>query len=1116
MLRIPRSVGVIVFIWLALSRRESPAQILSGSLVGHVQDQTAASVPGALVRLAGRDNGVARQGVTNESGDFNFATLPPGVYELNVSKDGFRPLRQTDLVVSVNNVTRADFSLAVGGVAESVEVTTAPPALQTDRAEVRAEISSKTLESLPVSGGRNYQQIFRTIPGFRPPSNSNSVPTNPSRSLTFNVNGVSRRINNTRIDGASTMTLFENNSALIPTLESIDVVNVVTNSFDAEQGLAGGAAISVGIKSGTNVLHGSAFAYHSNNKLKAKNFFLPQGERNPKLVYNEFGGTFSGPIKKDKLFYFLSYEGTFDRQFASRFGTVPTPLMKRGDMSESPRLIYDPATGDSTGAGRIAFANKLIPASRISPILAKLNALVPDPNQPGFANNYFAAGGYNYDRHRADTKVNWNASPKLSMFGRYSMMDWSMYNPPMFGNAGGQFISSAGGNQGTGFGRTWSATGAATYILNPSFIADAYYGYTSPNTNIEHDRIEENLGRDFLGIPGTNGSRRMDGGWPRFAVDNMSILGVGDPFSPYYRTDPMSQLVNNYNWTRGSHEIRFGIDFAYGQLNHQQAQGPNFGAQGGFVFGGGPTALRGGDSPNLFNSYGAFLLGLPTRAGKTIQVPDVYRVRVAQYGLYVRDRWNVSRTLTLNYGLRWEYFGFPQREDRGVEVYDPLTDRIQICGVGTTPANCGIREKRNRFAPRMGVAWRPNEKTVVRAGYGITNDPFPLADHFRANYPLVLFQDINSPNAFVPYDTRGIAAGLPAVAVPDISSGIVSVPPTFTVRGVDNPVPRGYIQSWNFTMQRQLKSGFVAQAGYVATRAVRPLGTVNLNAGQIIGTGQNGRPLFQQFGRTSDVNQRRSFPTATYDSLQASLERRFAAGLQINLAYTWSKSINYNENNEGATYNALFAFDRNRRVASFDMPHNLQFSGIWELPFGKGKRWATSGIAAVLLGGWQINNIVSMFSGTPFTVSADGASLNLPGSQQTADQVVGTVVKLGGVGRGQPFYNPDAFVPVREARFGNTGLNILRGPGTFNWDFGLFRNFRLSERCKLEFRGEAFNFTNTPHFANPGNNVSSYNPALTNPLTRYGGYMEITSTANNLGRDGFDERQIRLGLRLSF
>jgi hypothetical protein len=1091
------------------------SQVLYGSIVGNVRDQSDASVAQARVSAVDRSTGAARSTLTSDSGDYTLATLNPGTYDLTIQHQGFRVARQSEVVVTVNNVTRVDVALQVGTVNEAVEVTASAATLQTDRAEVRAEINTKALVNLPVSTGRNYQQLFRTIPGFRPPSNTNSVPTNPARSLTFNVNGVSRRINNTRIDGASVNTFFENNTAIVPTLEAIDVVNVVTNSFDAEQGLAGGAAVNVSIKSGSNAVHGSAFEYYSGNKLKAKNFFLPEGERNPKLVYNEFGGTIGGPIIRDKLFYFGSYEGTYDRQFASRFGTVPTAAMKRGDFSESPRLIYDPATGDANGNGRVPFADKMLPASRISPIMKKLNDLIPDPNLPGLSANYFATGGYSFDRNRLDTKFNYIPTSKLSTYARLSLMRWDMFNPSMFGAVGGPFISSAGGNQGKGWGTTYSITGAATYTLTPSFILDAYYGYTRPNTNVEHDRIEENLGRDFLGIPGTNGARRMDGGWPRFQLDGFSGFGVSDPFMPYYRTDPTGQYVANFSWMKKSHEIRFGLDFFNGSMNHTQAQG-NYGPQGGFNFTGGVTALRGGDAPNQFNTYAAFLLGLPNQAGKTIQVPEVYRVQGGQYGLYVRDRWNVNRRVTLSYGLRWEYFGFPSRGSRGVEVYDTRTNLMRICSVGQMPKNCGIQESTRNFAPRFGVAWRPSDTLVIRAGYGLTNDPFPLLDFFRANYPTVLFQNLNAPNTFVAYDARGIAAGLPAAAIPDISSGLIEVPGIYNVRLVPDQVNRGYVQSWNFTIQKQIASGLTAQAGYVATRSTSPIGNLDLNAGQVIGAGVNGRPFYQMYGRTTAVQTRTTFGTTTYDSLQASLERRFAAGLQLNVGYTWSKTIGYLENNDGPSVAAMPYMSRNRAVRSFDIPHNLNITNIWELPFGKGRKFASSGVASALLGGWQVNNVLSFFSGTPFSVTSDATSLNMPGSSQTADQVKPDVRKLGGVGRGQPYYDPDAFARVTQARFGNTGLNILRAPGVANWDFGLFRSFRITERAQLQFRGEAFNFTNTPFFAAPGGNVSNYNPSIADPARRYGGYMEITSTANNLGRDGIAERQFRLGMRLSW
>jgi hypothetical protein len=238
--------------------------------------------------------------------------------------------------------------------------------------------------------------------------------------------------------------------------------------------------------------------------------------------------------------------------------------------------------------------------------------------------------------------------------------------------------------------------------------------------------------------------------------------------------------------------------------------------------------------------------------------------------------------------------------------------------------------------------------------------------------------------------------------------------------------------------------------------------------------------------------------------------------MQLSMAYTWSKTIGYQDNNDsGPTNHALTYFERNRTLRSFDRPHNLQISQIWELPFGRGKKWAQSGVAAAIAGGWQVNNILSFFSGTPYSVRSNSA-LNMPGSNQTADQIKPEVQKLGGVGRGTPFFDVDAFAPVTAARFGNMAENALRGPGYANWDFSIFRRFAMTERWKLEFRAEAFNFTNTPHFNNPGANVSSYNPTITNPLTRYGGFGEITSTFNGVGRDGIDERQFRLGLRLSF
>jgi hypothetical protein len=955
------------------------------------------------------------------------------------------------------------------------------------------------------------------IPGFRPPSNAHSVPTNPARALTFNVNGVSYSINNTRIDGAaSNSPWLPHISAFVPTLEAIETVNVVTNSFDAEQGLAGGAAVNVQIRSGTNSLHGGIFEYHSDNHLKAKPFFLPAGQNIPKLVNNEFGAAVGGPIKRDKLFFFLSYEGNLDRELATRFGTVPDAAVKRGDMSGSPRPIYDPATGDASGANRTIFPGNLVPAARQSAIARKLADLTPLPNLDGLTNNYYAATSYVYDRHRADTKVNWNILPKWTAFGRFSINHYDMINPEMFGAVGGPAISTAGSNAGLGNGNTFSFTGATTYVITPSFVLDANVGWTRMDTNVEQSRLDENLGRDFLGIPGVNGTRRFEGGWPTFAVSNFTNIGVNDNFMPYYRSDPQYSVVANFNWTRGAHDIRFGTELYFTGMNQLQPEATAnlYGAQGGFGFGSGPTQTVGGPSGNMYNSYSTFLLGLATDAGKVLLTPENgFTTRQHNYTLYVRDRWSVSSRLTLSYGLRWEYYPYPTRADRGLEWYDPGNNKMLVCGVGNVPTDCGVHVSKRLFAPRLGIAYRITPTFVARAGYGITYDPFSMQRPLRTNYPILLIQNITAPSSFT--WARLLADGLPEISTPPLGNGILDVPSTFAVTTTPKDFQRGYIQSWNFTLQKQLPGDVTVQAGYVATRSVRQLGYLDINSGQVIGQGNAGRPLQAKFGRSAATTLVTPLGTTEYDSLQATLQRRFAKGMQVEASYTWSKVIGYAINSDSGPnfVQALPYYRMNRVVADYDRTHMLHVSQIWELPFGRGHHLAGGAAGAAILGGWQMTQLWSFYTGAPFSVSASGTSLNLPNSTQRADQVKPSVQTLGNAGRGMWYFDPLAFAPVTDARFGTAGYRSLRGPGIVNWDFGLQRSFKITERFQAQFRAEAFNASNTPHFANPGANVS--NMDVTGGVVRTNGFSEITGVTN-LARDGIDERQFRLGLRLRF
>ncbi len=794
--------------------------------------------------------------------------------------------------------------------------------------------------------------------------------------------------------------------------------------------------------------------------------------------------------------------------------------MRRGDMSASTTPIYDPDTGNlATGAGRTAFAGNIIPDNRIDSISRKLFGLLPAPNQPGDTNNFYAADSFAFTRNTIDAKINWNATSKFTMYGRFSLLKYTMNNPPAFGDLGGIGVSAYGGNTGEGYGDTYGLTIAGTYALNPNFIIDANFGYTRMYTSIEQNRLDEKLGSDFLGIPGTNGPRRFEGGWPRFTITDFANMGVQDNFMPYYRRDPQWVYVANANWTKGKHNIRFGMDWAHQQMNHTQPEfaGATHGAQGGFTFGGGPTQIQGGPGGNRFNNVATFLLGYHTVAGRILQVPDVYTTRVWQYSYYIRDQWQVTPKLTFNFGTRYEWLPYPYREDRGIERYDFVNNKMLVCGVGSVPKDCGVKLSKLQFAPRVGLAYRPTQKMVIRAGYGLTNDPYSLSRNLRTNHPVLLALNVTAPNSLV--SAGRLKDGIPAIPVPSLGNGIIDVPTQVAVNSTLDEFERGYVQSWNLTLEKELFWGFTGQAGYVATRQIKEQGFLDLNAGRV-GGGNASKPFNQKFGRNTLTRVVGPIGNSIYDSLQASLQRRFSNGYQMQASYTWSKSLGLaNGVNSDIDPNIKIPeyYHLNYGLTNIHTPHNFQLTSIIELPFGQGKRWANGGGAAsAILGGWQVNNILSLIAGQYFNIDASGTSLNAPENTQRADFAKeGKPKIIGGAGPNQSYFDPFHFKPVTDVRFGNVAYRYVQGPGTANLDLGIFRNFKISERIQLQFRAEAFNFTNTPHFSNPGANVSNMTVNADGSIRSLGGYTVITSTKGT-GREGVDERVFRFGVRLSF
>ena len=1098
---------------------KASAQVLYGSLVIDARDASGGALPGAEVTITHTATGWTRSGVTNSVGVATFTTVPPGSFSVKVNLQGFKEALTTGVSVSEGGATRVTSSLEVGAISEAVTVTAGATVLQTEKAEVRTELPANQLENVPMPVGRNYQSLFVTVPGISPPENMHSVAVNPARGLGFTSNGTTRNANTIRIEGAIANNLWlPHVAAYVPALEAIDTVSVTTSTFDADSGLSGGMAANVLIKSGTNLFRGSAFEYHYDEHLKSRPYFLPADQEKPKADQNQFGGTLGGPIMKNKLFFFGSYQGSRDANISQRFGTVPTAAMRDGDFSASPNPIYDPLTGAANGTGKTPFPGNIIPRGRFDPIVQKLIADLPLPNQPGLTDNYFVTGPYTFTRHVTDAKVNYNPTNKLGLMGRLGWLNYNFKNPPMFGKLGGLPINDTASKAGTGLGNTLTFTGSGSYVFTPNLLMDTYAGITKITVLSEPDRLDEKLGADFLGIPGTNGPDRLYGGWPHFTITNYSNIGyAGSSNSPYIDDNWQWQYTANMTYTKGTHTIRFGGDIVRQAMNRAE---PTEGS-GSFTFGGGPTSLSGGASPNQFNTFATFLLGLPTSVSRTIFPFENFRTRSRnwQFSGFLRDQWQPTRKLTASLGVRYDYFPMGTRTTRGMERYNVDTNQMMICGVGSVPTDCGYDMGPGNVSPRVGLAYRATERIVLRGGYSINYDPYPLAfvRDLIGNYPSSIQLTIPAPNTF--QFAERLSDGIPGVPVPDVSGGIIPVPLGVTARALPDKPKRGFVRSFNATVQSELPGGFTGQAGYVGTRQRDINQIMDANAGQVLGAGNAGRPLFVKFGRTGSTGILSNPGWSNYDSLQTSLTRRMASGVQVTAAYTFSKTFGIccDQLSDGSPrVQALQYFNLNEARLNDDRPHNFQLSFVTELPFGAGKRFLhDDSIASKLAGGWQVNGLFGAYSGKPFTVTSDSGVLQLNGSNQTADQIKPAVAILGGIGSTKSWFDPLAFAPVTDARFGTAGFNSMRGPGYANLDLSFFRQFALTGSKTLQFRVEIFNVTNTPHFGNPNANVSNL---LLNPdgtVKNLGGFSTITSTANT-GREGIDERLVRLGLRLGF
>lgn len=1079
---------------LIYSPMPAAAQAVKGGLLGNVSDQSGAGLPGVTITITEQNTNVTSTAVANESGYYIFSNLKDGTYAVEAELAGFKKVLRRDIAVQVNSTVRVDLKMEVGAVQETVTVTGESPALQTDRADTGRIIQSLELQEAPLGFNRNFQGMLLTVPGATRPFKPHSEFFNAQDSLSTNVNGQSRLANNVQIEGIDDNHRTGLLTTLIPSIEAIETVSITTSAYDAEFGRAGGAITNVTLRSGTNSLKGSGFVFGNTEKTNSANFF---SRANPPTSYVQGGFTLGGPIAKDKLFYFGDYQRTRDHGGRTQRATIPPVPFRSGDFSSASTIIYDPDTGNADGSGRTPFAGNVIPADRISPIAKAILANIPAPNiaagngQTNFQKDYVRVR----DTDSFDTKITAQLNAINQLSGRLSFMRPKQTDPPIFDiyGGGGKDFSGVGidttWSTGLNYTRTWTSKfvtefrGGMNYFHNEALAAGAGLK-TAADLGIRGANIDE----------WTSGITSIDIG----NGSSTPMVGYANSL-PWDRSERTAQFAAVGTKLYGNHTIKFGEDFRHTRDFLLQTQ-DNGGPRGQFQFRAGQTATPADAAANAgyANAIASFLLDRPSLVQRDLKVVDP-GVRFWAFFTFVQDKWQVSKDLTLDIGLRHEYYSpFIGLSDQGgLSNYDPATNTLQVAGYGSISKSVGVKKYLKNFGPRLGMSYRLNEKTVARAGYGVSTLPFP-DNSYAYNFPVKQNNVFNSPNGFQP--AGSMAAGFPDPIVANIpSNGLIDASTTALRNAaffhIKPETHEGSLHSFNVAVQRELPWKLTLDVAYVGNRGHDVLTQFNENAATVLGLDNAGRPLFAPFNKTTDVTTWIPLKTS-YNSLQVKLDRRFAQGLSLNTSYTLGRGYSYNNGDSNTTVATPADFERSWARTDQDRLHSFVESFLYQLPFGPNRRWANSGAASHILGGWQFSGFLTLQSGTPINFTMSGTNLRAPGNTQRPD-VSGTPEVLGGIGTGNLWFDTSVFSTPANNTFGNAPRNgTLDGPGYANLDATIAKLFALPHGARGEFRADVFNLTNTAHFNNPN-----------------GAYLGSTF---GFVTSSFGERAMRFGFKVTF
>ncbi|MEO7142441.1 MAG: carboxypeptidase-like regulatory domain-containing protein [Bryobacteraceae bacterium] len=1070
-----------------------------GEIAGEIKDASGASVPGAAVTVTNAGTNAARTAATNDSGIYNFPALPPGMYSVRVEHAGFRPSARNDIELQVQQTARVDFTMTVGDVGQSIEVTAAAPQLNTEDATVGTVIENKRIVDLPLNG-RDFLQLVGLSPnvttGFAAPGQAALRAGGSRASENISVMGERGTANYYTLDGVNDTDVNFNLYIFLPSIDALEEFKVQTGVYPAEFGREA-SQINVSTKSGTNQFHGALFEFLRNDVLDAKQYdFIGTSPAKNPFKWNQYGFTLGGPVwipkvfnGHDKLFFMSNYEGFRLRQSNNALYTVPTETLRGGDFSSllPGNVLYDPNTKTGPGTGT-PYPGNIIPKNEISATSVKLLQYLPPPNlvTPTLNKNYEIVQASPTNKDQFTQRIDWVESEKSTWFGRYSWTDENSLAQGIYLN-GSTVVSNAK-----------QAMISNTRIFSATKVNEARFGVNDFHNVLGTELAGKTDVVDQLGIPGLTGVNSLSWGIPQVGgfTDGISTFG-NNTSAPFVVADTTFQFVDNFSWTFGKHAVRFGGEVRRDRYNQY---GNEF-SRGQFLFNGSmtrnPKTNSGGDS--LADMLTGFC---STCADATSLAFTQFRATSQAY--YIDDTWRVAPKLTVSLGLRYEYtqpwndksqnilstqvpflLNTTNATDPGVQptIVRPgsgdfytghenirFAAPIQVARENLYGSGALVKPDYRDFAPRVGVAYSPASNWTIRTGFGIFysqdsgNSRFDMArgwgrinQQSNPNAPNVSYQN------FIGFNGSFITLSVPNVyeLKPDLKS-------PYTIQYLLN-------------IQHQWGSKTVVEVGYDGSEGHRLEGLQNMNPA-IPGTVGNAssRAPFPYLGIIQAVQ---GEVNSNYQALSVKVTRRLAAGLTYLSAYTWSKSLDDGSALRGTASDILPQDSRclacDYGYSAFNIPNRFVTSVLYEVPFGKGKRFAnTGGLMNEILGGWQVGSIVTWESGLPLNTQAGVDEPGTGGYGEIRLNSTGISPNLaGGQATTGRWFNPAAFALPAPGTFGNFMRNELEGPSLFNWDSSAIKNFRIREGQNLQFRWEMFNAGNHANWAEPNPNWSSTNPA---------------------------------------